>query len=75
MAQLRASGVQKGEHLKLLPVLRLKHLPPTLGIGRHVGQATGILLGDLSGSAVLHKLALKQGKPLDKAFDIPVSRG
>jgi hypothetical protein len=59
----------------LLPVLPLKHLPPILGIGRHVRQAAGILLGELSGSVLLHKLILKKGDLPDKAFYIIMRKG
>jgi hypothetical protein len=48
----RASGPQKGELLKLLLMLLLRHLPPMLGIGRRVKQATGILHGQLSGATL-----------------------
>jgi hypothetical protein len=59
----------------LLPVLPHKHLPPILGIGRHVRQAVGILLGKLSGLVLLHKLILKKGDLPDKAFCIITRKG
>jgi hypothetical protein len=46
-----------------------------LGISRHIRQAVGILLGYLLGPALLHKLALKEGNLLDKAFSILTCRG
>jgi hypothetical protein len=59
----------------LLSALPLKHLPPTLGIGRHVKQATGFLLGQLSGPVLLCMLGLKEGDLQGKAFYILTSRG
>jgi hypothetical protein len=50
------------------------HLPSTLGIGCHIKQATGILLGHLSGLALL-KLVHKEGNLPDKAFGILTSKG
>jgi hypothetical protein len=73
--QLRASGLQKGELLELLPALPLGLLPPLLGISRRILQATGVLLGHLSRPAHLHKLTLKKGDLLDKAFCLLMSRG
>jgi hypothetical protein len=75
MAYLRALGLQKGELLKLLPVLPNRHLPPMLGISHHFTQDAGVLLGHLSGPALLRKLALKEGDLLDKAFGILAGRG
>jgi hypothetical protein len=45
--QLRAPSLQKGELLKLLPVLPLGHVVSLLGISRCIGQAMGILLDHL----------------------------
>jgi hypothetical protein len=75
MAQLKASGLQKGELLKLLPALPLRYLPPTLDIGGRGIQTVGILLFKLSSSALLHKLALNKHDLLDKSFGILMSRG
>ncbi len=74
VAQLRAPGLQKGELLKLLPTLPLRRLPSMLGIGRHVRQAMGILLGQLSGPTLLRTLALKEGDLPDKALYVFMSR-
>jgi hypothetical protein len=63
------------ELFKLLPVLPLRHFPPTLGIDRHVRQAMGIFLGPLSSLALLCKITLKEGDLSDKAFCILTSRG
>jgi hypothetical protein len=54
MAQLGTSGLQKGEILKLLSVLPLRHLSVPM---------------------LCHKLALKEGNLLDKAFSILTCRG
>jgi hypothetical protein len=75
MAQFRTLGLQKDELLKLLLALPLRHLPPTLDIGRRVRQALGILFSQLLGLALLCKLALKESDLLDKAFYILTSRG
>jgi hypothetical protein len=66
MAQLGALGLQKGQLLKLLPML---------DISCHVKQATGIRLGQLSGLVLLRKLALKEGDLSNKAFCILASKG
>jgi hypothetical protein len=47
-AQLGGLGLQKGELLKVLLVLPLGHLPPTLGIGHLIRQATDIFERSLS---------------------------
>jgi hypothetical protein len=69
------SDLQKGELLKLIPTLPLRRLPSMLGIGRHVRQAMGILLGQLSGPTLLRTLALKEGDLSDKGFCILMSKG
>jgi hypothetical protein len=46
-AQFGASDLQKGELLKLLPTLPIRHLSLTFSIGRRIRQAVGILLGQL----------------------------
>jgi hypothetical protein len=46
-----------------------------LGIGHHIRQAAGILLGQLSCPTLLRKLTLKEGDLLNKAFCILASRG
>jgi hypothetical protein len=51
------------------------HLPSTLGIGCHIKQAMGILLGHLSGPTLLLKLVHKEGNLPDKAFGIFTSKG
>jgi hypothetical protein len=59
----------------LLLVLHLRYLPPTLDISRRFRQAARIPFSQLSGLALLCKLALKEGNLLDKAFNNLVSRG
>jgi hypothetical protein len=75
VTQLGAPSQQKGDLLKLLPTLPLRHLPPTLGIGRRFGHAARILLGHLSSPVLLRKLDLKKGDLPGKAFGILVSQG
>jgi hypothetical protein len=73
-AQLRALGLQKGELLKLLLALPFGHHQPPRNISHHVGQATKILLGHLSGSACLRKLTLEEGNLSDKALCVFICR-
>jgi hypothetical protein len=72
--QLRALGLQKGELLKLLPVLPLGHHQPPHTISYHVGQATELPLGHLSGSSHLRKFTLKEGDLPDKALYVLMSK-
>jgi hypothetical protein len=74
-AQFEASGLQKGEVLKLLQALPLGHLQPSQSVSRRIRQAMGIFLAQLSSPVRIHKLTHEEGDLSDKALCVFMSRG
>jgi hypothetical protein len=67
-------GLQKGELIKLLPALPLRHHQPSHTISLRVRQTAEFLLGHISGSSRHRELTLEEGDLQNKALCILMSK-